>query len=166
MQKKKIDTRDLINKVEKAIRNKMASEPVVQLGAFREVKKKLDPNVVLVIEDDETMRAGLKRILESEGHVVRLAADGSELASVLGDTPPDLIILDIGLPWLNGFEVAELFKDHKDLRNIPILFVSGNTNEADIQRAFDVGASDYIKKPFDIEKLKKSVATLLKINEE
>jgi two-component system aerobic respiration control protein ArcA len=95
---------------------------------------------------------------------VRLAADGAELSTVLDDKPIDLIILDVGLPWLNGFELAQLLKEHKDLKSIPLVFVSGKSSEEDLKKAFELGANDYIKKPFDIEKLKKTVRTLLEIN--
>ena len=119
------------------------------------------PARILVIDDDETMRASIKRILESESYTVKLAAQANELSEVLDDTPVDLILLDIGLPWINGFELAELLKEHKDLKNIPLVFVSGQASQDDMRRAFMVGAHDYIKKPFDIEKLKIVISKLM-----
>lgn len=164
MAKKKINTRDLVSKIEKITRSRMVSEPVVELNSFRDLKKKPDPKVILVIEDDATMRSALKRIFESDGYLVKLAADGGELSTALDDVPPDLILMDVGLPWMNGFELAQLLKEHKDLNKIPLVFVSGKTSEEDMKQAFDIGADDYIKKPFDIDKLRKTVQTLLKIN--
>ncbi|MCK6598124.1 MAG: response regulator [Bdellovibrionaceae bacterium] len=162
---KKINTKDLIDKIEKITKARIASQEVVSLDQFRETVKKTEPKVILVIEDDETMRASLKRILEPEGYIVKLAAHGNELSEVLDDnTSVDLILLDIGLPWINGFELAELLKDHKDLKKIPLVFISGQATQEDMKKAFLVGAHDYIKKPFDIEKLKKTVKTLLKIS--
>lgn len=127
------------------------------------MKNKADPATLLVIEDDETMRAALKRIFESEGYRVITAADGTQLSSVLEDQSLDMIILDIGLPWINGFELAELMKDHADLKRIPLIFISGLTSDADVKRGFEVGADDYIKKPFDVEKIKKTVNALMKL---
>jgi two-component system aerobic respiration control protein ArcA len=101
-----------------------------------------------------------------DGFNVRLAADGTELSGVLDDSSPDLILMDIGLPWLNGFELAQMLKEHKDLKKIPLIFVSGKTSDEDVKRAFEIGADDFIKKPFEIEKLKKTVSTLLKISKE
>lgn len=164
MAKKKINTQDLISKIEQITRSRMASEPVVALDSFRDFKNKIDPKVILVIEDDETMRSAMKRIFEAENYVVKLASDGSELSTALDDVPPDLIILDIGLPWMNGFELAQLLKEHKDLKKIPLVFVSGKTSDEDMKQAFDLGADDFIKKPFDIDKLRKTVQTLLKIS--
>lgn len=165
MKDKKISTKDLVQKIEKMTKSRIAGQDVVSLDDFRDAKKKLDPQVILVIEDDETMRLALKRILESEGYVLKLAADATELATVLDDQPVDLILLDVGLPWVNGFELAQLLKDHKDLKKIPLVFVSGKASEEDMKKAFEIGADDYIKKPFDVEKLKKTVKTLLKLNE-
>lgn len=162
--KKKINARDLIDKIEKIAKSRMAQESVIQLDNFRDLKNKMDPKTLLVIEDDETMRSALKRIFEMDGFIVKMAADGMELSGILDDTSPDLILMDIGLPWLNGFELAQMLKEHKDLKKIPLIFVSGKTSDDDIKRAFEIGADDFIKKPFEIEKLKKTVATLLKIS--
>ncbi|PWU19731.1 MAG: response regulator [Bdellovibrio sp.] len=164
MAKKKINTQDLVAKIEQITKSRMASEPVVPLDSFREFKKKVDPKVILVIEDDETMRSAMKRIFEAESYLVKMASDSSELSMALDDVPPDLILMDIGLPWMNGFELAQLLKEHKDLKKIPLVFVSGKTSDEDIKRAFEVGADDFIKKPFEIENLRKTVQTLLKIS--
>lgn len=163
--KKKINTEDFIKKIEKITKARIASQEVVSLDVFREAKKKMDPKVILVIEDDETMRAALKRILEAEGYLLKMAAGATELAQVLDDTPVDLILLDIGLPWINGFELGQMLKEHRDLKKIPLVFCSGKATAEDIKEAFNIGANDFIKKPFDIEKLKKTIATLLTLDE-
>jgi two-component system aerobic respiration control protein ArcA len=164
MSKFKINTTDLVKKIEKLTKERMTKESVVDLGQFRDLKNRENPRTILVIEDDETMRMAMKRIFEADGLQVKTAADGTQLSLVLDDNPIDLIILDIGLPWINGLELAKLLKDHDDLKHIPLIFVSGKTGELDVKRGFEVGADDYIKKPFDIEKMKKTVHTLLKLN--
>jgi two-component system aerobic respiration control protein ArcA len=164
MAKKKINAKDLINKIEKLTRSRMLSEDVVSLDNFRDLKKKTDPSCILVIEDDETMRAAMKKIFEMDGYIVRVAADGTELSTTLDEVTPDLILMDVGLPWLNGFELGQMLKEHKDLKQIPLVFVSGKTGDEDVKKAFEIGADDYVKKPFEIDKLKKTVETLLKIN--
>lgn len=163
--KKKINTSDLVNKIERLTKERIASQPVVDLGQFRSAQNKMDPKVLLIIEDDETMRSALQRIFEPEGFLLKMAADSTELGQVLDDQAIDLILLDVGLPWINGFELAQIMKAHVDLKDIPIVFVSGQSSEEDVKQAFAVGASDFIKKPFDIDKLKKTVYTLLKLNE-
>ncbi len=164
MSKSKINTTDLVKKIEKITKERMTQESVVDLRSFRELKNRENPRTILVIEDDETMRNAIKRIFEADGLTVKTAADGTQLSSVLDDNPIDLIILDIGLPWINGLELAKLLKDHDDLKQIPLIFVSGKTSDFDVKRGFEAGADDYIKKPFDIEKIKKTVQTLLKLN--
>jgi two-component system, OmpR family, aerobic respiration control protein ArcA len=159
---KKFSTGSLIQKIERLTKQRMAEQPIVELSQFRDVKQKLHPVNVLVIEDDETQRNSLKRIIESEGYVARLAADSAELAKILDeDHEIHFIILDVGLPWINGFELAQMIKEHKDLRKIPLIFLSAQAEQNDFDRAREVGANDYIKKPFDIEKLKVRMRELM-----
>lgn len=161
---KKVGTKELVDKIEKLTRERMSKEKVVSLKEFREIKKRAEAHTLLVIEDDEIMRRALKRIFEDEGYRVISAADGTQLSSVLDDSAIDLIILDVGLPWINGYELAQLMKEHAELKYIPMVFVSGRTSDQDIKRGFEVGADDYIKKPFDVDKIKKSIRTLLKLH--
>lgn len=163
MAKKKVNAVDLIQKIEKLTKERMASQDVVELDQFRDLKKKMDPKTLLIIEDDETMRSAMKRIFESDGFNIRLASDGTELSVILDEVTPDLILMDIGLPWINGFELAQLLKDHREIKRIPLVFVSGQASEEDLKRAFAIGADDFIKKPFEIEKLRKTVHALLKV---
>jgi two-component system aerobic respiration control protein ArcA len=162
---KKINTKTLIDKIEKITRDRMTKQNVVSLNDFRALKNKEDPYSLLIIDDDETMRAALRRLFESEGYKVILASDGTQLSDVLDDSAIDLIILDVGLPWINGYELAKLLKEHEDLKSIPLIFLSGKTSELDVKRGFEVGADDYIKKPFDVTKIKRAVKTLLKLND-
>jgi two-component system aerobic respiration control protein ArcA len=158
---KKINTKDLVDKIERITRAKMAHQEVVPLGSFRELKKKMDPKVILVVEDDETMRLALKRILEQDSYLVKIASDATELARVLDDKAIDLLILDIGLPWIDGFELGQILKEHKDLKNIPLVYVSGHVTESDLKKAFEIGANEFFQKPFDPEKLRNTVRHLL-----
>lgn len=159
---KKFSTESLIHKIEKLTKQRMAEQPVVELNQFRHVKNKMNPVNILVIEDDETQRSSLKRILESEGYHPKLAADAAELTQILDeDHPVHFIIMDVGLPWINGFELAQMIKDHRELKAIPLIFLSGHASDEDFEKAREVGANDYIKKPFDIDKLKARITELL-----
>jgi two-component system aerobic respiration control protein ArcA len=160
---KKFVTTDLINKIEKLTKQRMSEQPVVNLDQFRDAQKKMHPKNILVIEDEETQRASLKRILEAEGYTPMMAADSAELTAVLDEEKDvHLILMDVGLPWINGFELAEMMKQHPDLKKLPLVFLSAQAEQEDFDRAREVGAADYIKKPFDIEKLKQVIAHLLK----
>lgn len=164
MKKKSFDTKILVDKIEKITKERLLSESIVSLDEFRKLKNKKENKCILIIEDDETMRAAMKRLFEGEGYNVKTAADGTQLSSVLDDSPIDLIILDIGLPWINGYELAKLLKEHEELKSIPLIFVSGKTSELDVKRGFEVGADEYIKKPFDVDHMKKVVQQLLNVN--
>lgn len=165
MAKKKIYVKDLVSKIEKMTKSRMSSGPVVSLDNLRDLaRRKAEPAVILVIEDDETMRGALQRILESDGHVAKVAADAMELSSALEEVIPDLILLDIGLPWLNGLELGEMLKEHVELKKIPLVFISGKASAEEMKQAFKIGADDFIKKPFDIDQLRNTVAALLKIS--
>ncbi len=158
---RKINTKDLVQKIERLTKERMSQGEVVSIDNLRQLRNKKTARTLLVIEDDETIRAALKRVFEAEGYKVLVAADGTQLSDVLDDSPVDLIMLDVGLPWINGFELAEMMKAHPDLKEIPLVFLSARTADEDIKRGFEVGADDYIKKPFDIEKLKRTVNTLV-----
>lgn len=162
--KKKVNTKDLVERIAKVARERMTSNPVVSLNDLKNYKTKKSPPTLLVIEDDEVTRKALKRIFESVGYRVLAAGDGPELSEVLYETVIDLIMLDVGLPWINGYELAQMMKEHPDLASVPLVFISGQNNRDAIKKGFDVGAHDYITKPFDIEKVKKTVHTLLKLS--
>ena len=160
---KSINTKKLVDKIEKITREKITAEKVVSLNDFRSLKQKDEPKTILVIDDDETMRQALKRIFEAEGYRVLVAADGTQLSAVLDESPLELIVLDIGLPWINGFELCKLLKENPDLKKIPLVFISAKTSELDVRRGFEVGCDDYIKKPFNVDEIKNTVRTLLKL---
>ena len=160
---KSISTKKLVDKIEKMTREKITREKVVSLDDFRQLKKKDEPKTILVVDDDETMRQALKRIFEAEGYRVLLASDGTQLSQVLDESPLELIVLDIGLPWINGFELCKLLKENEELKKIPLIFISAKTSELDVRRGFEVGADDYIKKPFNLDEIKNTVRTLLKL---
>lgn len=153
-----------MQKIDKITKERIANEKVVSLSDYRKVDEKKEPITILAIDDDETIRNVLKRLFEAEGFKVITAADGTQLSDVLDDSPLDLIILDVDLPWINGFELCDLMKENRDLKKIPVIFISGHTSDEDVKQGFEVGADDYIKKPFDNEQIKSVVRTLLRLN--
>lgn len=161
-QKKKINVQSLVNEIEKLTKKNIAKKDVVSLEEYRRIKREQkEPFHVLFIEDDEIFRTGIVRFLESEGYRVTAAVDGTQLDSVLGDDPIDLILLDVGLPWVNGYELAEILKQHDDLKSIPLVFLSGASTDLDVQRAKSLGADDYFTKPVELPKLKERFEELL-----
>ena len=118
----------------------------------------------MVIDDEEVIRTVIKRVFEREGYEVLLASDGTKLEEFLNASSVSLILLDVGLPWVDGFELCKLFKIHDRFKNIPVVFISGKKSDEDIKKGFEAGAMDYIKKPFSVEELRETVSTILKFN--
>jgi two-component system aerobic respiration control protein ArcA len=151
-------------KISKLIKERISSGKVVQFKDFSNEKSKTEVTVLL-IEDEESIRKSLKRILEDLRYRVIDAKDAMEFTKILSEVQINLIVLDVGLPWVNGFELAEMMKADLAFKNIPIVFISGHNDKASIKKGFAVGAHDYILKPFDIEKVKKTIQTLLKLHD-
>lgn len=159
---KKINIKTLVDQIEKITKEKIAKESVVSLDDYRKLKNKKKQKLnVLVVEDDETMRKALVRLLESDGYTVISAADGTQLEKIFIKDSVDLILLDIGLPWVNGLELTQVLKSHEDLKEIPIVLITGLSSEADLNKGLQLGAETYIKKPFDVEVLKSTIKNLL-----
>jgi len=115
---------------------------------------------LLIIEDDPALLRGLTDNFEPRGYRVHTASDGREgLDAALSD-PPDLILLDIMLPKVNGFEVCRSVRDRK--LDMPVIMLTAKGQEADIVRGLELGADDYVTKPFNIRELVARVASLLR----
>lgn len=104
---------------------------------------------VLVVDDDQVIRGLLQVNLEMEGHDVVMAVDGEEALDRVAARAPDLILLDVMMPTLNGWEVAERLKGESATSEIPIVFLSARAMEVDVRRGADLGVQDYVTKPFD-----------------
>jgi DNA-binding response OmpR family regulator len=107
--------------------------------------------VVLVVEDDPTLRLGLTKTLRSEGFRVEVAKTGSEGLEAALSLRPDLVLLDVMLPGLNGFEICEELR--RSDADLPILMVTAKGEEQDRVRGLRLGADDYIVKPFGVAEL-------------
>jgi cyclic di-GMP phosphodiesterase len=108
-----------------------------------------DPRaVVMVVEDDAANRTLLANLLEREGFRVVTAADGEACLHAVGEWHPDLILLDIGLPKLDGLAVCQRLRSVRETRTTPIILVTGRTDLADVVAGLDAGADDFIQKPF------------------
>ncbi|WP_437336225.1 response regulator transcription factor [Sorangium sp. So ce296] len=106
---------------------------------------------VLVVEDDPTLRLGLQKTLRSAGFRVEVAKTGAEGLSMALAARPDLVLLDVMLPGLNGFEICEELRRHD--ADLPILMVTAKGEEQDKVRGLRLGADDYIVKPFGVSEL-------------
>lgn len=158
---KAVSTKKLASEIERIKKRKIVGEKVVSLDEYRNIKRKSAPKHLLVVDDDPSTRNVLKRLFEKEGYEVYLAQDATELVKLLESQSIELILLDINLPWVDGFELCKLLKEHDDLKNVPVVFISGRKSELDKKLAFQLGAHDYITKPFNIEEITETVRTIM-----
>ena len=116
---------------------------------------------ILAIEDDAAMSRLLRALLEGAGYEVRTEGSGAAGLTGVVDTPPDLVILDLGLPDMNGYEVCRQLRQRFNPWSLPILMFTGMDKPVDQLRGFAFGADAYLTKPCDPEELLKTVALLL-----
>lgn len=115
---------------------------------------------VLVVEDDEAIADVLRRSLRAEGHEVRSAGDGVEALRATEEFMPDLILLDLGLPRLDGIEVLKRVR--AESADVPILVLTARTETENRVEGLDLGADDYLPKPFEREELLARIRALLR----
>ncbi|WP_233149840.1 response regulator transcription factor [Kineosporia sp. A_224] len=116
--------------------------------------------LVLVVEDDPAVRASLERSLEFEGYTVVSATDGEAGLAAVATHRPDLVLLDLGLPKVDGLEVCRRLRAAGD--GVPVLMLTARESTGDRVRGLDAGADDYLPKPFALEELFARVRALLR----
>ncbi len=109
-----------------------------------------DRQRIMVIDDDKEMLKLLNRTLELEGFDTVVAADGNSALALLKETAPDLVLLDIMMPGLDGFQTLDLIREQSDT---PVIMLTARQEAESLQRALFLGADDYINKPFSARTL-------------
>ena len=123
------------------------------------------PPLVLIADDNEANRDILARRLDAHGYDLLMAADGEEALSCAREKLPDLILLDIMMPKMDGLEVCRHLKGDKSLPFIPIILVTARADTKDIVAGLDIGADEYLTKPVDQSALVARVRSILRIKE-
>lgn len=118
---------------------------------------------ILVADDNEQNRELLEAYLSDDGHEILMAADGAQTIEVATQQLPDLVLLDIMMPKLSGYEVCQKLKENPETSRIPVLMVTALKEVGDIQKAVDAGADDFLTKPVHRLELKTRVRSLLRI---
>jgi DNA-binding response OmpR family regulator len=108
---------------------------------------------ILVAEDEPVARDFLEFILRQEGYQPLLAEDGDVALVRARQDKPDLILLDVMMPFVDGFEVLRRLKEDAELKHIPVIMLTARTGDSDFSTSFEIGAADYVEKPFSIVKL-------------
>jgi chemosensory pili system protein ChpA (sensor histidine kinase/response regulator) len=119
------------------------------------------PRVVMVVDDSITMRKVTTRVLEREQFGVITAKDGVDALEKLQEQVPDVMLLDIEMPRMDGFELATHMKNDSRFRNVPIIMITSRTGEKHRQRAFEIGVDRYLGKPYGEADLLRNVTELL-----
>jgi CheY-like chemotaxis protein len=118
-------------------------------------------SLILIAEDDRDIREFLVIALQVSGFNVIEARNGEEAVALASGQRPDLILLDVRMPKLTGFEACEILKANPDTRNIPIVFLSAYAHKDEIQRGLQLGAEEYLTKPIAPDFLIQRVGNLL-----
>jgi DNA-binding response OmpR family regulator len=116
---------------------------------------------ILVADDEEDVRELVAYRLTRSGYEVIDAADGEEAFRLASERPPDLMVLDVMMPRLDGYELTRRVRAEESLRAVPVILLTARSQETDVGRGFDVGADDYLKKPFNPDELVARVRAVL-----
>lgn len=116
---------------------------------------------ILVVDDDEQIRLFLTEVLERAGHQIVNCASGADALDMASDVQPDLIILDVMMPMIDGFQVLWHLYSNMATRHIPSIVLTSRTGEMNRHYGFSLGASDYIDKPIELPRLISSVEHII-----
>jgi two-component system cell cycle response regulator DivK len=118
--------------------------------------------IILYIEDNSDNRLLIRRILEAEGFTVLEAANASQALKHIESHPPDLILMDINLPEVDGYTLTAQLKTRPDLRRVPIIALTANVMRGDRERTLEAGCDGYIQKPIDVDSLPTQIHRFLR----
>ena len=117
---------------------------------------------ILVVEDEETIQELLRYNLARAGHEVRIASTGKEAVALAANDPPTLVLLDLMLPDMNGLEVCRKLRAGAQTSSLPIIMLTARGEESDIVRGLEIGADDYVTKPFNFQVLFARIKAVLR----
>lgn len=146
------------------LRTQIATKAGVEIHDSREEASHSDVPKVMVVDDSVTVRKVASRFLEREGFQVVTARDGIEAMKLLQENQPDIMLLDIEMPRMDGFEVARRVKANEELKQIPIIMITSRTGEKHRERALDLGVEGYLGKPYQEEELLEVMTTLMDVD--
>jgi DNA-binding response OmpR family regulator len=116
---------------------------------------------ILVVDDDPYILMSLEFLMKKNGYDVMVARNGTEAMDIVNKQMPHLVLLDIMMPDVDGYEICKYIKGSAALNNTRVIFMSAKTKESDIKKGYDLGASLYVTKPFSTRELVKQIKELL-----
>ena len=116
---------------------------------------------ILVVDDEENIRELIGRVLSSEGYEVFKAHNGKEALKKVYDVSPDLMVLDIMMPVMDGFKVCEKIRKDPLYKNLPILMLTVKNEKEDMMHGFNTGVDEYMVKPYDVREIAARIKVVL-----
>jgi DNA-binding response OmpR family regulator len=120
------------------------------------------PAKILIVDDEPNIVLPLRFLMEQNGYQTMVAQSGEETLETISKEQPDLVLLDIMLPGIDGFEVCEILRRKPEWRHIRIIFLTAKGRDVDIAKGMVLGADEYITKPFSNQQITAAVTRLLK----
>jgi DNA-binding response OmpR family regulator len=121
------------------------------------VQKKIK---VLIVDDEPNILLSLEFLMKKEGYAVFIARDGEEAFEIINKEQPDIVLLDIMMPKVDGYQVCEFIKNNEETAITKVIFLSAKSKEVDVEKGYSVGADLYISKPFSTRDLVKKVSVM------
>lgn len=121
---------------------------------------------ITIVDDDRDTRELLREVLVAEGYDVRVVANGLRLISSLQVDRPDLVLLDVVMSWMDGFELCRAIKKNPDFKDIPVIFISARGAPEDLAEGRACGCADYLVKPLDLDLLRERTRSILGTDKE
>ncbi len=119
---------------------------------------------ILIVDDEPNILMSLEFLMKKEGYEVFIARDGGEAIKIIDSDKPDVVVLDIMMPNVDGYEVCQYIKGDADKRQTQVIFLSAKSKQEDIDKGYDMGADLYLTKPFSTRNLVKEVKRLTQKN--
>ena len=121
-------------------------------------------NKILIVDDEPNILMSLEFLMRKEGYKVFVARDGSEAIKIIDNDQPHIIVLDIMMPNVDGYEVCQYIKKDDTLKGTKVIFLSAKSKQEDIDKGYEMGANLYLTKPFSTRELVKQVKQLTREN--
>ena len=131
-------------------------------GQTTQTPEQAPPALVLIVEDDLMARRMMCKTLKRDGFLVAEAGDGQQALAAYDQQQPDIVLLDIEMPVMDGYTACRELRKRANAQQLPILMVSGNDDTASVNRAYDEGANDFIAKPVSLAQLGKTLEKWLR----
>lgn len=143
----------------------LATHRTKQASDQREIQRRNTRRLIMIVDDSVTVRKVTSRLLERQGYDIVTAKDGIDAMEQLENVKPDLMLLDIEMPRMDGFEVTNLVRHHDMHNNLPIIMITSRTGEKHRERAFSLGVTHYMGKPFQEAELLANIEQLLAVSQ-